>query len=188
MPVIDSSNVVIRLAYPQDRQEIVQLETLAMHSLCQDNYDIERIDELAQKIPLLRFSDEIVVVAEQGRNIVGFASLLSDRKILRTLYVQPGDIPKNLDSQLLCAIEQEAIKQNINTLQVTSSLPEKAFYDSQGYQEVGLCNLAKMDTLVPGVAMQKKLKGSFFRHSNFNYGLSIITATIPNALFLLLLL
>lgn len=188
MPVIDTSKIVIRLAYPQDRQKIIQLETLAMYSLCRDVYDLELIDELTKKIPLLRFNDEIIIVAEQDCSIVGFASLLSDRKILRTLYVKPESTSQNLDSQLLCAIEQEAIKQNISTLRVTSSLPEKSFYNSQGYQEVGMCSLAKMDTLVPGVAMQKKLKVNFLRERILPYALSLITATIPNTLFLLLVL
>ena len=184
---IDSSPIVIRSACSQDRQAIIELETLAMRTLCQDNYDLAQINHLAEKIPALRFNDEIIVVAEQDDCIVGFASLLRDRAFLRTLYVQPKFTFHELGLKLLLAIEREARKFRIDTLRLTSTLSEKAFYDAQGYQAVGCCNLSKMDILVPGVAMQKRLQ-PVSQKVVASYCKRAISATVPNALFLLLAL
>ncbi len=185
--LINAPPIVIRLARSQDRQKIIQLETLAMQTLCRDRYNRTQINHLITKIPLLRFNDEIVVVAEQDERLIGFASLLRDRAFLRTLYVQPKFIACNLDLRLLWAIEQEARKLRIKTLRVTSTLPEKDFYNAQGYQDVGCCNLTKMDILVPGVAMQKTLN-SAAQGKVVSFCRRTITATLPSALFLLVAL
>lgn len=187
MTIKQLSPISIRLAQPQDRQKIIQLEKLAVKNLCQDNHDTAQINILTKNIHRLRFNDEVVFVAEQNNSIIGFASLLSYRHIVRTLYVEPKFIHQQISSQLLSAIEREAIKQRINILKVTSSLAERAFYNSQGYREIAICNLAKMDIFVPGIAMEKKLVPS--RYNLLVKALSQITlASIPNLLFLLLLI
>ena len=179
------SQILIRLAQPQDRQKIIQLEKSAVRNLCQNSYDLKQIDTLTKNIHRLRFNDEVIFVAEKNNSIIGFASLLSYRQIVRTLYVEPKFVHQQISSQLLTAIERKAIKQKINLLKVTSSLAERAFYNSQGYREIAECNLGKMDILVPGIAMEKRLVS---RH----YDLSVKTlyqialASIPNLLFLLL--
>lgn len=186
MTIKQLSQISIRLARPQDRQKIIQLEKSAVRNLCQNSYDLTQIDVLTNNIHRLRFNDEIVFVAEQNNSIIGFASLLSYRHIVRTLYVEPKFIHQQISSQLLTAIEREAIKHRINILKVTSSLAERAFYNSQGYREIAICNLGKMDILVPGIAMEKKLVPSRY---NLWQTLSQMTlATIPNLLFLLLLM
>lgn len=188
MSATDSS-IVIRPAQYCDRQKIIQLETLAVQNLCRCSYSNAEVDRLVAKIPSLRFDDEVIVVAEKDRSLVGFASLLRHRAYLRTLYVRPHFARQKLHLQLLEAIEQEAIKLRIATLRVTSSLSEKAVYDAGGYQEVGCCNLAKMDVLVPGVAMQKNLGlGTYNREKLLSYCKRAIVAAIPNALFWLLAL
>lgn len=187
MTIKQLSQISIRLARPQDRQKIVELEKLAVRNLCQNSYDVTQIDIITKNIHRLRFNDEIVFVAEQNNSIIGFASLLSYRHIVRTLYVEPKFIDRQISSQLLSAIEGEAIKHRINILKVTSSLAQRAFYNSQGYQEIAVCNLGKMDILVPGIAMEKKLVPN--RYNLFVKTLSQMTlATIPNLVFLLLLI
>ena len=187
MTIKQLSQISIRLAQSQDREKIIQLEKSAVRNLCQNSYDVAQIDVLTKNIHRLHFNDEIIFVAEQGNNIIGFASLLSYRHIVRTLHVEPKFIRQQISSQLLTAIEREAIKQRINILKVTSSLTQRAFYHSQGYQEIAVCNLGKMDILVPGIAMEKKLVPN--RYNLLFKALSPIgLASIPNLLFLLLFL
>ena len=187
MSIVELSRVLIRLANSQDRQEIVRLEKLAVKNLCQNIYDERQIDTVTERIEHLRFNDEIVFVAEQNDNLVGFVSLLSYRKILRTLYVRQNLQDKGIGARLLKAIEQEAVKQKISTLKVTSSLAERSFYNAQGYQEIAFCQLGKMDLLIPCIAMQKKLSNSFQLQGNWSFLCKMTTAILPNALFLLAL-
>lgn len=185
MQIAKLSQILIRLAQPQDRQKIIQLEKLAVRNLCQNSYDTAQIDTLTENIHRLHFNDEVIVVAEKNNIIIGFASLLSYRQIVRTLYVEPKFGHQQISTKLLNAIEQEAIKKRINILKVTSSLAERAFYNSQGYQEIAMCNLGKMDILAPGIAMEKKLVLS--RYNLLFKALSQMTlASIPNLFFLLL--
>ena len=186
MQVAKLSQILIRLARPQDRSEIIQLEKLAVRSLCQNSYDRAQIDILTENIARLHFNDEVIFVAEKNNTIIGFASLLSYRQIVRTLYVEPKFLDRGISTQLLNAIERTAIKKRINILKVTSSLTEKAFYHSQGYREIAVCNLGKMGLLVPGIAMEKKLVSC---HSELlvKFLFQIALASVPN-LFLLLLL
>lgn len=187
MTITKLSQILIRLAQPQDRQKIIQLEKLAVRNLCQNSYDTAQIDILTEKIHRLHFNDEVIVVAEKNNTIIGFASLLSYRHIVRTLYVEPKFVRQQISSQLLSAIEREAMNKKINILKVTSSLAERAFYNSQGYREIAVCNLGKMDILVPGIAMEKKLVSS--RYNLLVKALSQMTlASIPNLFFLLLLM
>lgn len=188
MPIVESSQILIRLACPQDRKEIIQLEKLAIKNLCQDIYNQKKIDNLTKQINHLRFNDEVVFVAEKDNTIIGFASLLSYRQTVRTLYVQHGLIRQEIGTKLLNAIEAEAIKRKIQILKVTSSLTERSFYNSQGYQEVAFCHLGKMDILMPCIAMQKRLRNSSQSYWRIHFLLRIIMAIIPNTLFILLVL
>jgi putative acetyltransferase len=186
MQIVKSSSTVIRLASFQDKKAIIQLEKLAIQKLCQDNYNVEQIEVLTSRIHQLNFNDEIIFVAEREHNLIGFASLLSYRKIVRTLYVRSNFIEQEVESKLLNAIEQEAIRKKIEILRVTSSFTERAFYNAQGYQEIAFCSLGKMDLLIPGIAMQKKLMP--IRQDNILLKVlsQIALATIPNLFFLLL--
>lgn len=187
MTIHQLSPILIRLALPQDRHKIIQLEKLAVRNLCQNSYDAVQINNLTKNIHQLHFNDEITFVAEQNDKIIGFASLLSYRHIVRTLYVEPKFISQKIGSQLLNAIEREAINKKINILKVTSSLAERSFYYSQGYREIAICNLGKMGILVPGVAMEKKLVSSCY-NLLFKTLYQIVLVSIPNLLFLLLLM
>lgn len=186
MQIVKSSPIIIRLASLRDRKEIIQLEKLAIQNLCKDNYKIEQIEVLTNNIHRLHFDDEVTFVAEKEHIIVGFASLLSYRKIVRTLYVRPNFTHQAIDTQLLNAIEQEAKRKRIDILKVTSSLTERAFYNSRGYQEIAFCPLGKMDLLIPGIAMQKRLMPIRPYNLLFKELFHLGLATIPNLFFLLL--
>jgi putative acetyltransferase len=188
MQIVESSPVVIRLASFQDRKEIIQLEKLAIQNLCQDNYNVEQIEVLTSKVHQLHFNDEIIFVAEKERNLIGFASLLSYRKIVRTLYVKANFIHQKIETELLNAIEKEAINQKIEILKVISSLTERDFYQARGYQDIAFCSLSKMDILIPGIIMQKRLMPIRPYKLLFKKLFQTALASFPNLFFLLLLI
>lgn len=188
MPILESSPIIIRLANVRDKQKIIQLEKLAIKNLCINNYNVEEIEILTNNLSRLNFNDEIIFVAEKEHNLIGFASLLSYRKIVRTLYVKPNFIESKIATKLLNAIEKEAVRKKIDILKVTSSLTERAFYNSQGYQEIAFCPLAKMDLLVPGVAMEKELTPIERDDLLFKVLSQITLTTLINLFFLLLII
>jgi putative acetyltransferase len=188
MQIVESSSIVIRLANFQDRQEIIQLEKLAIQNLCQGNYNLEQIEVLTSKVHQLHFNDEIIFVAEQEHNLIGFASLLSYRQIVRTLYVKANFVHQTIETELLNAIEKEAISQKIEILKVIASLTERDFYHERGYQKIAFCSLSKMDILIPGIIMQKRLMPIRFYKLLFKKLFQIALASVPNLFFLLLFL
>lgn len=188
MQLVESSPIVIRLASFRDQKEIFQLEKLALQNLCQNNYDVAEIEVLTSKISQLHFNDQVTFVAEQEQKIIGFASFLSYRKLLRTLYVKPNFMDGEIEVKLLNALEQEARRKKIDILKVTSSLAERAFYHSRGYQEIAVCPLAKMDILVPGIAMQKQLMPTQQYNILVKVLSQITLSTFVNVFFLLLII
>ena len=188
MQTIKSSQILIRLALLKDKEKIIKLEKSAIKSLCKNSNDIKQIEFCCQNINIPNFKDEITFVAQKGDRIIGFASLLSHRKIVRTIYVEPTFANSGIKSKLLNALEKEAISRGINTLKVTSSLIERAFYNSQGYRDIAFCHLEKMDILIPGMAMQKKLTFSFKLDGLFDFLLRLVATTVPSALSFILAL
>ena len=157
MLLLTRPKISVRLAQPADRSKIAELEILAIKDLCQGNDNPPQIDFLRQKQLPRKFWDEVVFVAEIEDKIVGFACLLSYRKIVSSMYVDPNFSRQGIDNQLLEALEKEAIKRNIDSLQVTSSVRGEPFYTARGYETTAQCNLWHMDLLVPCVAMKKNL-------------------------------
>ena len=157
MPILTRPKISVRLAQPADRSKIAELEILAIKDLYQGNDSSPQIDFLRKKQRPRKFWDEVVFVAEIEDKIVGFASLLSYRKIVSSVYVEPSFSRQGIDNQLLAALEKEAINRNIDSLQVTSSVTGEAFYTARGYEAIAQCNLWQMDLLVPCIAMKKNL-------------------------------
>ena len=184
MTTFKSSSVLIRLAIPEDRKEIIELEKLALKNYCYYQYNTQDLNGLTQNIHPISFDDEIIVVAEINNFIIGFASLLSYRKLLRTLYVKPNFLKQKIGSRLLRAIEKEAVKHQIKTLKATPFPTDKELYTSLGYEEIAFCHLDKMNVLVPCIAMEKQLMPIRYHHLI----LRNLLATLPNLLFLLLII
>ena len=161
MQATKSSSILIRLAHSKDRDKIIELEKSVIEHLYQKYNNSQQTVVFQQNFKVPNFNDEIALVAEKDNQIIGFASLLSNRKLVRHLYVRPQFSHHNVASQLLAALEQEAVKKRIDILKVTSSLAERAFYNAQGYQDIAFCHLEKRDILIPAMAMQKRLSFSF---------------------------
>ena len=101
MLLLTRPKISVRLAQPTDRSKIAELEILAIKDLCQGNDNPPQIDFLRQKQLPRKFWDEVVFVAEIEDKIVGFASLLSYRKIVSLIYVYPDFSRQGIDNQLL---------------------------------------------------------------------------------------
>ena len=71
-------------------------------------------------------------VAEQGRRLAGFSSLLGDE--VRAVYVHPAFARRGVGGLLLKKVEREATKLGLERLCLLSSLNAIPFYRSQGYR------------------------------------------------------
>ncbi len=188
MPLLTKPKILVRLAQPVDRIKIAELEILAIKDLSQGNDNSPQIDFLRQKKLPRKFWDEVVFVAEIEDKIVGFASLLSHRKIVVSMYVDPNFMRQGIDNHLLEALEQEAIKRNIDSLQVTSSITGEPFYTARGYKAIAPCNLWQMDLLVPCVAMKKNLVFAKKQLAFYELLAQFTLVSIINLFFLIIVL
>lgn len=186
MKLLDFSTTLIRLAKPEDLIIIPQLQTTAIKTLYQENYNSQQIQALTQNKNRRQFWDEIIFIAEKEGRVVGFASLLKCREIINGIYVDPNFIAQGIENQLLKALEKEAIKRKISILSVTSSLTDQAFYAARGYKTIANCNFWKMGVLVPCVAMKKQLNNQSRQEFLASLLPHLSLASISNVLFLLL--
>ncbi len=186
MKLLERNKTLIRVAKPEETKIITELQITAIETLYKDTYSLRQIQALTQNKNRTQFWDEIVFVAEKEGEVLGFASLLRYRKVINGIYIHPNFTCQEIETQLLTALEKEAIRSNISVLSVTSSLTDRAFYASQGYTTIAKCNFWKTGVLVPCVAMRKQLVASKKHFSLSGFLPQVTFATIANVLFLLL--
>ncbi|HLC31631.1 MAG TPA: GNAT family N-acetyltransferase [Candidatus Nanoarchaeia archaeon] len=74
----------------------------------------------------------ICFVAEVNEKIIGFSDVTREGK-LRRLYVDPAYSGRGVGSALLRNLEDEALKQGIYQITLSSSIPAVPFYVKRGY-------------------------------------------------------
>ncbi len=186
MKLLARKKILIRLAKPEDTKIITELQTTAIETLCKENYSLQQIQALTQNKNRRQFWDEIIFIAEQEGQVVGFASLLSCREIINGIYVAPNLTRQGIGTQLLNALEKEAIRRKISILNVNSSLTSQAFYAARSYKTIANCNFWKMGIPIPCIAMRKQLINRRGHWSLSESLPQIAFASITNILFLLL--
>ncbi|MEH1934930.1 MAG: GNAT family N-acetyltransferase [Nostoc sp.] len=154
------NHIKIRLAQPQDRNQIFDIQRDAIQILCSRDYNPEQIQALLNYAELDQSQREgrkdIVFVAEIGEKIVGFSAY--SRYWVNALYVHPQYVRQGIGTELLKAIESEACSQNVNTLAVCASITAKPFYEASGYQEFNKTYINSSSGIyIPCSRMQKWL-------------------------------
>lgn len=131
--------VDIRLARPDDRRELVELQRRA--SLTWDevrDYFIEH-PEIIDLDPEMIARNE-VFVAEIGDRIVGFATIVAHEgndAELEGIFVEPSEWRKGIGTALLHQIEREAAAWGANRLHVIANPTAEAFYSRAGFEVTG---------------------------------------------------
>ncbi|RCJ40603.1 hypothetical protein A6770_37815 [Nostoc minutum NIES-26] len=163
MNITQPNYITIRLAQPQDRNRIFDIQRDAIQRLCSRDYSPEQIQGLLNDKHLDNWqgedTKEIVLVAEIGETIVGFSAY--SRYWVNAVYVDPKYVRQGIGTQLLKAIESDALSENINTLAVCASITAKPFYEGSGYQEFGETYILSSTGIhIPCIRMQKWLSST----------------------------
>jgi GNAT superfamily N-acetyltransferase len=134
-------DVDIRLAHPDDRLNLIELQRRA--SLAGETGDV--LQKLLEQPELIDLDEEMlanneVFVAEVGDRIVGFATIVAhdgNDAELEGLFVEPSEWRKGIGSKLVHAIEREALAWNASRLHVLANQRVLGFYEALGFSAIG---------------------------------------------------
>jgi len=127
-------DIQIRLAKPEDSEEILELQANSIRSLSSQDYNQRQIELLIRSQKSERFINEIIFVAEGNNRLVGFASLCIDIPQIASMFVHPYFVRQGIGTRLFTEIESVAIEKGYKTLNVMSSLSAVKFYQANGYE------------------------------------------------------
>ncbi len=135
------SRLAIRLAQPDDRLKLVELQRRASLAGAEDEVR-RQLRERPELIDLEAemIADNQVMVAVFGDAIVGFATIVThegDDAELEGLFVEPSHWRKGIGTALLHAIEREAVAWDANRLHVLANLEAVQFYEANGFERLG---------------------------------------------------
>ena len=140
------NDIMIRLATKKDIVDIFTIHQASVHGMASHVYPKDIIDEWSP-IPTpennikeleiqLKTSSEIMIVAENHQNIVGFGSLHPKISEIGSLFVHPNCSRQGIGTILLDHLENIAIKTRLKYLGLDASINAVKFYQSQGYHIV----------------------------------------------------
>lgn len=135
------SRLDIRIAYPDDRLNLIDLQRRA--SLATEEGEMRQ--RLLDEPGLIDLDEEMlanneVVVAQIGDRIVGFATIVAhdgNDAELEGLFVEPTHWRQGIGTALLHAIEREAAAWGASRLHVFANVRAMPFYEAMGFVRVG---------------------------------------------------
>jgi putative acetyltransferase len=130
--------VFIRRAREKDREAVLKVHDSSIRGICKSHYSEHEIKvwlEVARRKSAEPVPDSyIVLVAEKGHEVVGFAMLDLDKKEVMSLYVHAEHGGQGIGSGLLHKLEDAAIEKGIDSLHLRSTLNAVSFYEKAGYE------------------------------------------------------
>lgn len=127
----------LRPAREADRRALWRIHTRSVSELCLGVYSPR---EVSTWVALLRPEGYLrpdlprtVLVAERGRQLVGFGQLDVVAGELEALYVLPEVVGEGVGSTLLAALEALAWRAGARVLRLDASLNAESFYRERGY-------------------------------------------------------
>lgn len=149
--------VSIRKVQSEDLIELIQIQVKSIQTLCLKEYNPQQIQTLIADKSRPRDSSELIFVAETDNQIVGFSALSDSGFWICGLFVHPNFVRQKIGTQLLIALESEAISRKNRCLWVHSSLTAEPFYRKQGYQALKKTHISVFGILIPVILMKKVL-------------------------------
>ena len=133
--------VEIRLAHPDDRLNLIELQRRA--SLVGETGDV--LQRLLDEPELIDIDEELlanneVIVAEIGSTIVGFASFIAqdgNDAELDGMFVEPSHWRQRSGRALIEAVERELVAWQATRLRVVANPNALAFYTALGFVVIG---------------------------------------------------
>jgi GNAT superfamily N-acetyltransferase len=133
------SRIDIRLAHPDDRLNLIELQrraSLMWEDVRQQLLDDPGIIDLDEEM----LANNEVFVAEIGGRIVGFATIIAHEgndAELEGLFVEPAEWRKGIGTALVRQIEREAAAWGANRLHVLANANVLGFYEAAGFTRIG---------------------------------------------------
>ncbi len=127
----------LRPATAGDRRALWQLHSRSVEALCKSAYSFHEVrtwvDLLREDGYLRPEQARTVLVAERGRQLVGFGQLDAFLGELEALYVAPEEVSHGVGSALLSSLEELAWRAGAQVMSLDASLNAEAFYRARGY-------------------------------------------------------
>ena len=151
----------LRPALPADAPVLAELFRASVEELAQEDYNSAQIDAWAgvaddEKAFAQKFGQALTIVALQGGEIVGFASL-KGVDVLDMLYVHPNAARKGVATQLCDALEKLAAARKTTLLKADASDCATGFFAMRGYEPVQRNMVFLGDEVLGNTTMTKKL-------------------------------
>lgn len=131
----------IRRARDTDRDAIWKVHIAAIRALCAGWYGEAEIDVWIARLTPDAYRgailNRVMLVAEEGGDVVGFGQLDVERREIEAVYVQPGVVRRGIGAALLARLEELARIQGVGRLHLCASLNAQAFYAARGYKPLG---------------------------------------------------
>ena len=152
-----NEQVTIRLAQPEDKYQIIEIQYNALKIIAAKDYNHQQLNALLKSKSIPRKSPETIFIAEINGQAVGFASLLHPPHTIGAIFVSPNFMRRKIGTLLIRRLEQEAIEQKVPILWVYSSLTGYNFYQANGYQTIYETAFPLYSHYIPCIRMKKRL-------------------------------
>jgi putative acetyltransferase len=158
------ASVSVRQATATDNLDVMSVKRAAIREGADESYSAEQVaawtpgtDELHDYEATLEDEALLVLVAEIGSAVVGFAILDVDSGALLALYIQPGQRGTGIGSTLLGHVETSAHMNGADTVALLASRNAVGFYERHGYERVETVEREIGGESIPFVSMETDL-------------------------------
>ncbi len=132
--------ITIRVAIPTDADAMAEMQRRSILKLGASTYPAATVRAWAASVDPLKYlgalaAGEVLIVACDGADIVGYGRLVLGENRVRGLYVHPDQARSGVGTLLLEHLEKLAREHGIDRLHLSSSLNAVPFYRHHGYLE-----------------------------------------------------
>lgn len=138
--------VTLRRAVPEDVTAIQAVHKESIQRVASAFYPTEVIHAWSSRLGLpetlaahesaIRAGSELVIVAEEAGEILGFGAIIPNTGELRAVYVGSSAKRCGIGSKILAELERIAKSLGLREIHMDSSLSAEAFYKKHGFQEL----------------------------------------------------
>lgn len=157
--------MVIRIMNEDELFKVINLISETVHSICQNDYTQAELNAWApDRFDAKRFREALMpcynLVAAEGENIIGFASINNSGYINR-LFTHKDRQGEGIATKLLSELEAWAVKQGIFEFSLDSSKTAESFYIQHGFYKSGVSVISHRGVVFRNTVMKKSLKEGF---------------------------
>lgn len=162
---LTTTSFPLRPFLPADTMGLRDLFAQSIEELTQDDYDEgQRLAWIEQAEDAEAFAKRLgaatTLIVSVGGEVMGFASLSKDNKVLDMLYVHPHHSRQGVGSALFDAMEKIAAARGAEALSVDASEMAVLFFEARGYAPTQRNSIPVGEEWLTNTTMTKQLKGA----------------------------